>query len=214
MSHDKEWRYYGGNDSKHSSDPNRVQARKIEERTIYKDVDQMGFSEKLVTEANLLYIQVTNNRIFRGNSRRAIVFACIYNAYKTSGNYQSHAKLIETFKITRKSALKGLRHVSLNASNESRTTYVTPISLVEEIMNEFGATTEQKSQVIAYYELIKNKSSKLNRSRPQSVASGLVYYWIKKEGKLISIKDFAEKIKLSELTITNIVKEITSLLKE
>lgn len=213
-SHDKEWRYYGGNDSKHTSDPNRVQMRKSEERTIYKDVENMGFSEKLVTAANKLYIQVTKGKICRGNSRRAIVFACIYIAYKTSGNHQGHNKLIEAFKITRKSALKGLRYVSVNSPKETTVkTTTSQNSLVDDIMDSFSATSEQKAQVSAFYDQIRNKSSKLNRSRPQSVASGLVYYWIKMEGKAISLKDFAERTKLSELTITNIAKEIADVLE-
>ena len=42
MSHEKEWRYYGQLDSRHGSDPNRVQSRKSEERSIYKDVENMS----------------------------------------------------------------------------------------------------------------------------------------------------------------------------
>lgn len=50
----KEWRYYGQSDTRHSSDPNRVYIRKSEERNIYKDVENMSFSEKIVNEANIL----------------------------------------------------------------------------------------------------------------------------------------------------------------
>lgn len=213
--HDKEWRYYGGNDSKHTSDPNRVQMRKTEERTIFKDVENMGFSEKIVADANKIYLLVTSGRIYRGSSRKGIVFACIFHAYNAMGNHQSHERLIEVFKLTRKSALKGLRHVSVNLPKDSNVKIngVTPVSIVEEIMNLFSATSEQKKQVTAYYDLIKNKSSKLNRSRPQSVASGLVYYWMKTEEKSLTLKEFAEKVKLSELTITNIAKEIAEVMK-
>ena len=38
INHDKEWRYYGQMDTKHSSDPNRCQMRKIEDKSIFKDV--------------------------------------------------------------------------------------------------------------------------------------------------------------------------------
>ena len=54
--HEKEWRFYGHTDSKRSSDPNRVQMRKSEERNINKDVENMGFSETIVTTANEIYI--------------------------------------------------------------------------------------------------------------------------------------------------------------
>lgn len=215
ISQEKEWRYYGQNDSKKITDPNRVQMRKNEERSIYKDVETLGFSEHIVSKANKIYADVTKGKIFRGNSRRAIVFACIFHAYKMSNNPQSHEKLIGIFKLDKKTGLRGLKYVNLCAPKQSeiRTTYITPINLVEEIMDQFSATKEQKREVSELYEKIKNRSSKLNRSRPQSVASGLVFYWITHNKKNITLKDFAKKVILSELTINKISKEISEVLK-
>ena len=214
IQHTKEWRYYGQSDTRHSSDPNRVQIRKSEERNIYNDVENMGFSDKIVSEANKIYFQVTQGQIFRGNSRKSIVFACIFHAYKLSGKPQSHEKLIHVFNLNRKTGLKGLKHVNLYAPKNSsiRTTYITPINLVEEIMEKFSATKEQKQEVINLYHQINNKSSRLNRSRPQSVASGLVYFWICSKQKDISLKQFTKKVSLSELTVNKIAKEITDVI--
>lgn len=216
IEYDKEWRYYGQSDTKHNSDPNRVQIRKCEERSIYKDVESLGFSETIVSKANKIYSQVTQGKIFRGNSRKAIVFACIFHAYKTGGKPQSHEKLIKIFNLSRKCGLKGLKHVNLYAPKDSdiRTTYITPINLIEEIMCNFSTTVEQKNEVIELYEKIKNKSSKINRSRPLSVASGIVYYWILNKNKEINIKDFSKNVGLSELTINKISKEISEILEK
>jgi len=210
IQHTKEWRYYGQADTRHTSDPNRVQIRKSEERNIFKDVENMGFSDKIIREANKIYFQVTQGQIFRGNSRKAIVFACIFHAYKLSGRPQSHEKLIHVFNLNRKTGLKGLKHVNLHAPKNSaiRTTYITPVNLVEEIMEKFSATQEQKNEVIKLYGRIKNRSSRLNRSRPQSTAAGLVYYWIRSNNKNITLKQFTQKVSLSELTINKIAKEI------
>ena len=210
----KEWRYYGQSDTRHSSDPNRVQIRKSDERSIYKDVENMGFSDKIVSEANKIYFQVTQGQIFRGNSRKSIVFACIFHAYKLSGKPQSHEKLINVFNLNRKTGLKGLKHVNLCAPKNSniRITYITPINLVEEIMEKFSATAEQKKEVVELYHQIKNKSSRLNRSRPQSVAAGLVYFWIRNKQKDITLKQFTKKVSLSELTVNKIAKEISDVI--
>lgn len=214
IQHTKEWRYYGQEDSRRNADPNRVQQRKSEERNIYKDVDNMGFSDKIISDANKIYFQVTQGKIFRGNSRKAIVFACIFHAYKISGKPQSHEKLIGIFNLDRKTGLKGLKHINLYAPKNSqiRTTYITPINLVQEIMEKFSATDEQTQEVINLYHRIKNKSSRLNRSRPQSVASGLVYFWICSKNKDISLKQFTKKVSLSELTVNKIAKEITEVI--
>ena len=79
-------------------------------------------------------------------------------------------------------------------------------------MDKFSGTDEQKAEVFDIYEKIKNKSSKINRSRPQSTASGIVYFWICKKNINISLKEFAKKVELSELTISKIVKEICRIL--
>ena len=42
-------------------------------------------------------------------------------------------------------------------------------------MDKFNATIQQKKEVISLYEQIKNKSSKLNRARPQSVSGMYIY---------------------------------------
>lgn len=211
---DKEWRYYGPSDNKRASDPNRVHLRKLEERNIFKDVENMGFSEKIVSIANDLYLQVTNGKIFRGNSRKGIIFACIFHSFKINQTPQTEDKLIKLFDLSKKNGLKGIKFVNLNLPNNSliNTTYITPIHLIDDIMEKFNATDKQKTEVIKLYEQIKNKSSKINRSRPQSISAGLIYFWIRVKGIDIELKDFATKIELSELTISKITKEIANVL--
>src|SRR3990167_1490907 len=58
INHEKDWRYYGHSDTKHTSDPNRVQVRRIEEKNIFKDVENMGFSDKIISMANQIYSTV------------------------------------------------------------------------------------------------------------------------------------------------------------
>lgn len=212
----KEWKQHYNQNQIKNTDPTRVQIRKNDERNINKDVENMGFSDKIISSANKIYFEVTQGQIFRGNSRKAIVFACIFHAYKLAGKPQTHEKLINVFNLSKKTGLKGLKHVNLYAPKESdiRTTYITPINLVEEIMDKFSASDEQKKEVVELYNKIKNKSSKLNRSRPQSVASGLVYYWICSKEKDITLKQFTKKVSLSELTVNKIAKVISEVISE
>lgn len=209
----KEWRYYGASDTRFNSDPNRCQIRKISDRSIFKDVENLGFSDKIISIADNLYQDVTNGKVFRGNSRKAIVFACIFHAYKLEGKPQSCEQLINIFNLDRKIGLKGLKHVNLNSKQHIKTTYITPQNLIREIMEKFDATEQQIEEVNNLYSKIRNKSSILNRSRPQSVASGLVRYYILLKGKDISIKEFKQKVKLSELTIEKMAKEIAKILQ-
>jgi transcription initiation factor TFIIIB Brf1 subunit/transcription initiation factor TFIIB len=212
--HEKEWRYYGQSDTKHASDPNRVQPRKQDERTIYKDVENMGFSEKTVTIANKMYMEVTQGKIKRGDSRKAMVFACIYLAYKATGKPQPHENFLRVFKITKKDALQGLKNVVLYAPKSSviNSSNITPLHLIDNIMNMFKITEKEIEDVKNLYYKIYNKNSRLNRSRPQSTAAGLIYYWILINNKDIPLKTFAKKVELSELTISKVAKIIEDVL--
>ena len=102
----------------------------------------------------------------------------------------------------------------MNAPKDSliHTIYITPVNLIEDIMDKFEASKEQKNEVINLYNKIKNKSSKINRSRPQSISSALIYYWISYKNINISLKDFSKRVELSELTIVKIAKEISEIL--
>jgi transcription initiation factor TFIIIB Brf1 subunit/transcription initiation factor TFIIB len=212
--HEKEWRFYGHSDSKRCSDPNRVQMRKCEDRNINKDVENMGFSETIITTANEIYSQVTKGQIYRGESRKAVVFACIYHAYKIAGKCQTPKNLMEAFGLNKKSSLKGLKIVNVNIPKESplHATTLTAVHHIHDVMDKFSATLSQKNEVIDLYRKTKNRSSKLNRARPQSVAAALTYYWICKKNMDISLKKFAQKVDLSELTINKNAKEVSLVL--
>lgn len=212
--HEKEWRFYGHSDGKRMTDPNRVQIRKCEERNIYKDVVNMGFSETIVSKANEIYTQVTKGQIFRGDSRKAVVFACIYHSYKMTNNCQTPKNLMKTFGLNKKSSLKGLKIVNVNAPKNSmiHTTPLTAVHHIHDVMDKFSASPAQKAEVILLYRMTKNRSSKLNRARPQSVAAALTYYWICSKKMDINLKKFAQKADLSELTINKNAKEVALIL--
>jgi len=199
---------------KYNTDPKRCHARRNEEKGIYKDVEKLGFSDKIVSMANVIYTQVTGGKIYRGNSRKGIIFACIFHAYKLNDNPQSCEQLIEIFGIDRKVGLKGLKFVNLNSPKESkfREYQISTENIICEIMDKFNANDNQKKEAVSIYQKIKNKSSLLNRSRPQSVASGIVRYYIIQQNKDIGIDFFTSRVHLSELTISRIVGEIENII--
>lgn len=217
MSYEKDWRYYGNDDTRKNSDPNRCHIRKVEDKSIFKDVENFGFSEKIVNTANDIYTQVTKGRIYRGNSRKAIIFGCVFHSIKMNGKSHTCESLGEIFKLDRKIILRGLKHVSLNAPKSSQIKNKNGISeLLEEYILKFDIKEKDRDDIVDIYNKIRNKSTIINRSRPQSVISSLIYYFLcKKYGSNnVNIKDFTKKVKLSELTILKISKEIEEKLKE
>jgi transcription initiation factor TFIIIB Brf1 subunit/transcription initiation factor TFIIB len=202
------------NNNRKFNNSSRCHIRKSDEKNIFKDVSSLNIPDNIIQEANTIYQTVVKNQIYRGNTRKAIIFACIFYAYKNMNKPQTCDALISLFNIERKDGLKGLKLVNINSDNViiSKTNYITPQNIIAEFMNNLSASKEDTDKVIELYTHIHKKSEIINRARPQSVASGLIRYYILKHGKNISMSDFIGIVKISELTINRMVKEISRIL--
>ena len=115
------------------------------------------------------------------NLVKVLFLPVFFHAYKIDNNQQSCFNLLELFGLERKTGLAGLKYFNINMPNnlkQLKSNYITPENIIIEIMDKFEASKKHKNDVIELYNKIKNKSSYINRSRPQSIASGLVRYYI------------------------------------
>ncbi len=204
-----DWKSHGINELKHTMNPTHFCSRKVKDKNIYGDITYMDISDNIKDLANDIYNEACKDKVHRGSKRRAIVFASLFHAYKHKGIPKSCDTLIGEFKIPRKDALKGLKFVNFNCNNIiNLDLYITPEHLISEFLGNFMVSVDKKDEIISIYKKIESKSSILNRSRPQSVASGVIWYWIKKNHKQISIKEFTKTVDLSELTVLKMAKEV------
>lgn len=216
ISKQKEWRNFSNDTSSRSQ--TRCHERKKSDKNIYKDVEGMDFPEPIVFTANQMYKAVTGGKTRRANNRQAIIFGCVFRAYKLDGNPKSLEQIRAVFPLTEKVISRGMKIVGLNIhkyKNNKKTpiTYITANNLIPEIMEKFNAKPEHIEEVLKLYEQIKNKSSIINRSRPQSIAISLIYYYITKTKRNITMEEYTAKVNLSEPTIQKINKEIDNILK-
>lgn len=211
QTYEKEWRHYG---SEIKSNPARCMARKTQGVIILKDLENFGIPRNIITIANEIYVQVTKGHIKRGkSSRKAIIAACLFHAYKKIGQPKSCDTLREMLKdigLDKSDFIFGLKQVALNTekSEDIHSTYITPKDIIAEIMNLLNSNELQKQEVISLYESIMTKSTLFKESRPQSVAAGIVFHYISTSGIYMNIKEFSTKVKISELTINKIRNEI------
>lgn len=197
-------------------EPNRCYIRKNTERTIYNDIQHLCISEQIKDLANDIYQTVCDKKTKRSKNRKGIIFACVYYAYKLNNNPQSCENLFKIFDIQKKKALNGIKFVNSKIPNDSpiRFIYITPEHIIKEFLNKFEADDEICENIITLYNKIKGKSNILNRSRPQSISAGVIYYYMQQIGRNLCIKDFTKIVGLSELTIHKITKEIDRVLKK
>ena len=202
--YEKEWRFYS--DQKPYDDTTRCQRRKNESKTIFKDLENLGFSDEIIHMANETYQKVTQGKTYRGNSRKSVIFACVFSAYKMSNNPQTCDNLIRIFNMKRKNGLKGLKFIHLNIDKESqiKNIRITPCHIISDMMQKFVTTKnlqEQITEIYAIYDYIRDNSLMLNRSRPNSIAAGILYYYILRTHRPITLKAFSSSVEMSELTI-------------
>jgi transcription initiation factor TFIIIB Brf1 subunit/transcription initiation factor TFIIB len=211
--HDKEWRYYGDSDNINSSDPSRCQYRKKPEKGIKKELIKFGFPIDISELADQLYLAVTKGEIKRSNLRKGIMFACVFNAYKEKNNPQIPEELQKIFKIDRKNVSKGLTYFHLNSPYKTNSTYITIEDFIPKIMEKLKIKQQHIEAVLKLSKIIKNSSSTLIRSNPQSVSSSLVFYYLRKlNPDEINISEFSNSVKLSEITILRLMSEIESII--
>lgn len=208
----KEWKYFGLSNTHETIDPTHFFVRKTRDRTIYDDVQHLDICDRIKDLANTIYVDVCGKNIHRGSTRKAIVFASFYHAYKMDGNPQSCENLIPLFKIQRKEALKGLKYMSEYAPQFRTGVCITPEHLIVEFAKKFKVSSECCKEIVNIYHKTMDSSRMLNRSRPQSVASGIIWYWLTTNNKSITLEEFTKKVELSELTVSRISKEIGRIL--
>lgn len=212
---EKEWRYYGEQDNSYSSDPSRCHYRKITEKSIFKDVENMGLPNHIICKSDQLFDMVTRGDIYRGKTRKAIIFACVFQSFKVDGNPKSLEYLQKKFELKRKVISKGMNHFGMNVTRDAKIVYqcISPNDLIPEILHKLNADNKHITNVMELYKIIKNRSSLLNRSKPQSIGSGLVWYYCVYTKKSTTIKELSLLVRLSEATIEKIAKEIDNILK-
>jgi len=228
LSLEREWRYFG--ESSNTKDPSRCNLRRTYTKPpLTSQYEKVNIkSGKVVNDANQLYLEVTKGKIYRGKRRISIIYACVYHSLKANNSSYSPDKLLQIFEIDRTTALRGLKFVKTNLTHKEnellmvktnqenntihKDTNETEIEkLLKEIMEDLNATESQIQEIKLIYKYLCGKSSLLNRSRPQSYATGLVKYYINKK-KPSFVFEIKYNVKLSHLTLKRIVNEIETIM--
>lgn len=213
ISYEQDWRYYGENDSKNSSDPARCQYRKSPEKGIKKELEQIGFPREICEISDDKYMMVTRGEIKRSNLRKGIMFACVFETYKEKGEHRVPDELQSKFGIDRKSMSKGNTYYRTRCPKEMLSDEsITAEHFIPYIMKKFRAKKEHIDKVVQIYEKVKGKSIIFNRSNPQSTSTGIVYYYLRRYKCDISSAKFSKIVKLGEGIVVKIAKEVSRLL--
>lgn len=193
------------------NDHDRSHYRYSSTSKIKKDeLSSYGLSDNILNRIINLYNDFSDNKIFRGKTRKAIICSCIYFSFLLENNPQDKRTIYAMFKDIPNNKLgQGFKAVNLYLS-ENRIPIKSAFykERIYHQMGELNSSQTQINEVLEIFNRILNQSSLINRVKHHSLIGGVIYFWILKEHISISLDDFAKKFDLSEFTILKISNEI------
>jgi transcription initiation factor TFIIIB Brf1 subunit/transcription initiation factor TFIIB len=193
--------------------------RKPAKRSIHKDIAHLPIPKMVVDTANELYLNVYATKACQNKQRQTLIFACIFHAFKMHHIPKSLDMLKSIFNSTyttkSKSIHSGLKLVTITLKmigTHQRGDRVTPYHLIGEILKKIQVSEDKAKKIQESYHLLEGKSELINRSRPQSVAAGVVWLFMKHTG--LSIQEYTKIVGLSETTIYKMTKDMEEVLRK
>jgi transcription initiation factor TFIIIB Brf1 subunit/transcription initiation factor TFIIB len=210
-----EWR--GGDDDKSHSQI-RCSYKRSDQKNIFKELEKYNLSQEIIKLANQYYFKIVNEKILRASTRKAVIFACVFNAFKQTGEFKIPKDLQEIFGLSKSDVSLGIKYFNRYAK-DFQMKGVTAGDFIPVIMKKFYSKTDDYHIVNAtrILDYVKHNTKELNSSYPQSIAAAVCYYYFKAIGVSISYDKFARFIKMSEVTIsklTHIISDVISKAKD
>lgn len=116
LSKEQEWRYYGNEDTRYSSNPSRCHISKQEkhDKTIIGDIAMYNFPDIIKSKADEIYqhhLNESSKKIYRNDSRKGIILACLSLACEISGHPRNPDILCKLLNIKKKQASCGKKEI-------------------------------------------------------------------------------------------------------
>jgi transcription initiation factor TFIIIB Brf1 subunit/transcription initiation factor TFIIB len=209
-----EWRYYGASDNRSGKDPSRCHGKKKNNRGLDKTFDELGvvIPGAIRAQVEVKYNSVVGGDTVRGKRRKAIIAACLMQAYREFGEYRTSDSIRKLFDcLTKKDMSDGLSHYYKTFRND-RTKSTTPGDLLKWLLTLTGVSYVHYRKIMIITNYLKNSSTLFIRSNPQSVASSVIYFYLclnpeYKSEIGITKNKFAEKAMLSDITLGKLLAE-------
>lgn len=220
-----EWRYYGSNDSRFSSDPTRVAGnyRREHKNIAETELIPLGIPYHVAIKANQIYHMMSIERPFRGKSSRhdAALFACVYGACQQLEHPLPPEMVNKYFNLERGSMSRGIKeYVHVMKKRGIELGYVTVPKLIFPILEELYGGIEYP-----WFTDIRDLATELltlnyelfHRSSPQSIATALIYWYLTNHDlgddvKIPTRSEYAVFTNLSDITLNKFVKEIRAVM--
>lgn len=218
-SFEAEWRYYNNSDSASSKNPSRCHRNRNQDCNIAKDFEKKNIQvpESIRKHVEVKYQKIVGTQTVRGKCRQAIIAACLFHTYQYFGEYRTSDYIRNKFDLSKKNMSAGLTRY-YEVFTEDREKNIKSEDLLVWLLTLTGVEKKYYQDIVQISRYLENSSKLLKRSSPQSVAAAVIYFYLclnpEYKSKLGLTKNkFADKVMLSDITITKLVNEACSISK-
>jgi transcription initiation factor TFIIB len=191
------------------------------ERSKYKifvDIENKCNTNNLPTiiseTSKSLYSVIAETKISRGQNRRGVIAACVFNACKECKVPRSIKEISKIFDIDPKVLTKGCKNyteiIRLNKININRYQNLDTIKVgdfIERFCYNLSINEEDKNIIKTVAEISENLNL-IYDNTPPAMATGCIYLVSKLKEMDLSRKDISDKCNISEVTINKCYKKL------
>jgi len=184
-------------------------------RTIQPLLTTMGFPADVRELADTIYLRLTNGDIHRGKPRYSYILASVFEAYKQLGHDTITMHYLRNrFDLSKNRSHPGRKKVMVKAKQENTITssYTSPVNLVPEMLSKWKVSESSLKEIGDIYAEVEANSDINERSRPNSIAAGLIYYYMLRTGRGCKLQEFAKTVGIQENTIKKVACNISKVL--
>ena len=193
----------------------KVVPRRNDNRTIRKELEGKGISQKIIDDTDKLYQKWYSQHTLRASKREGAKYAALYFAYKQNNQEKTPEEVMALLGTKNSESLKGLKEANmiLPKNSPDRNLDISPETYITIYMNKLKAKPKQTKRVISLYKHSLNRSSELASARPKSYAAAVIFHWLTEQNHGITIAEFAEVTDLATTTIKNRAEQVSRVLK-
>jgi transcription initiation factor TFIIB len=169
--------------------------------------DKLGLSDSLMEEVAYLYRKVENRGLVRGRTIHGMLVACVYIAFRKSGNPRTIKDISTKSNINRKDIAKNCRIVMEELGITS--SVVDPMKCIVRVANAAQLnerTTRHAFKMMS--ELLRKKTLTAGKD-PMGLAASILYIASKETGEIKTQIDMAKASGVTEVTIRNRIRALT-----
>lgn len=217
-----EWRFYGGADNRVSKDPSRCHRSKENTRggidKVFIDAKQTHIPLSIKKTTEQKYKDIVGDETVRGRGRKAIVAACLMYTYREESDVRTSDEIRTMFGLTKQEMSSGLSRYHARYPKD-RVKVVKPLDLIRRTMHLTRVGMSHYKNICRIAKCLDKVDVTLNRSSPQAVAAAIVYLYLclspdLRESMGFTKSQFADDVKLSDITISKLVKKAASIIDE